>query len=90
MELSTILLVAVMPLLVMFILIVILAIRSSLIIKHRERALATAGRLMIAAIDKGEDGGIYKRFTTADSYLKMVWSVKKWRYKSFFPDLEDK
>ncbi len=62
--------------------------RNNIIYKIRMKAINTVDEKSKKAIEKGQDWTIYfDRYSSCGGYLKMLFDLKKWKYKDFYPDI---
>ena len=69
----------------------ILIIRNIIVFKCRQRALRITSRLAQTEIDIGGDFyACYRRYDAYGSYEKMLFSITKWTFNQFYPDIAPK
>jgi len=70
----------------------ILLIRNDLVFNYKTRALKMTSEKSIKAIldDYPNWEKFYNLYESYGSYNKMMLNLKKWTFKDFYPDLENK
>lgn len=66
-------------------------IRNAIVYRNRNRALEYTSKMVEKSIRDGNHNWRkhYDKLHNYDSYEKMLFSLTKWTYKDFYPDLEE-